>query len=234
MPSYIVHLAVASEVIKKESIQDKSYIEKFVVGSIAADTSERTEKRENHFWDDDTYKCLDRKPNLQMFLEKYSHRLEEPFIRGYYGHLYMDYIFVDEYWKKHFTLLNQELDEENKYDEVEYIRLNDNGVVYPRKDFLSDSMYYGDYDIIPQYIHENYDIILPELKCCNMDLGYEYIKDIKEVNYIVAKSQLEIMINKVKISMTNNREDGGELLVFKIEEIYDLIRRTVEHLTNIK
>lgn len=91
MASAIIHIAVANE-INKTLKQDES---KFLIGSIAPDIAKQVgeTKIKSHFQEQD-----DGIPNLSKFLDKYGDKIKDPFIMGYYIHLYTDYL-----WFKYFV-----------------------------------------------------------------------------------------------------------------------------------
>jgi hypothetical protein len=62
MPGYVMHMAVASRIIEEKGITDSSYVHAFLLGNIIPDAMERSRKRESHFWDDETYRKLNRIP----------------------------------------------------------------------------------------------------------------------------------------------------------------------------
>lgn len=90
MASSIIHIAVANE-INKEIKKDES---RLLIGSIAPDISKHIgeNKVKSHFQDEDNSI-----PNLDKFLSKYGDKLDDPFILGYYIHIYTDYL-----WFKYF------------------------------------------------------------------------------------------------------------------------------------
>lgn len=91
MPSYVIHLSCAKralEMLPKMNAQEQNA---FFLGNMIADMCR--DKHYTHFWNDATYDKLVRRPDLDWFLQKYGDALQEPYVRGYYAHLLLDYNF---------------------------------------------------------------------------------------------------------------------------------------------
>ncbi len=217
MPGYVIHMAVASRILEEKGDINSSFQEAFLLGNIIPDAMDRSAKKESHFWDDETYKNLNRIPNVEDFLKKYGDRLGDPFILGYYTHLLLDYYFVRDYWHDNFQLLNQDMKLENGYDKVEYIKLKKDNNIYEREAFLSDELYYGDYDRIYPYIFDRY----PYIRIDNCDLS---VISVDEIDREKVNKPLLDMITKMN-KLYDSREDmvKKELKVFALDEIYELM-----------
>ncbi len=223
MPGYVIHMAVASRVIEEKGISDSSFKDAFLLGNIVPDAMERTKKKESHFWDDETYRNLNRIPNVGDFLGKYKGRLNDPFVLGYYSHLLLDNLFVKEYWRENFTLLDQDMNQVSEYDSVRFIRLKKDNKIYERDFFLSDEMYYGDYDRIYPYIFDKY----PFIKIGNYELRYISVDEIdKEQVEEPLVHMIEKMNNLYDARVSVKRKD---LKVFELEHIYSLMNKVVSN-----
>ncbi len=221
MPGYVIHMAAASRVIEEKGISISSFKDAFLLGNIIPDAMARTAKKESHFWDDETYGNLNRIPNIEDFIKKYGHRLDEPFVLGYYSHLLLDNLFVKEYWKNNFTLLDKEMKPESRYDLVRFIRLKKDNQIYEREHFLSDDMYYGDYDRMYPYIFDRY----PFVKLENLDLDCISVDEIDKAQVATPLSDMIEKMNKLYDNRANIiRKD---LKVFELEQIYTLVDRVV-------
>ncbi len=221
MPGYVIHMAVAARVIEEKGISESSFKDAFLLGNIIPDAMARTAKKESHFWDDDTFCNLNRIPNVDDFLEKYGNRLDEPFILGYYAHLLLDNLFVKEYWKENFTLLDKDMQQENGYDKVKFIKLKKDGQVYDKDVFLSDAMYYGDYDRIYPYIFDRY----PFIKIENSNLSCVSIEEIDKEQVAIPLSEMIEKMNKLYDNRANIIKK--ELKVFELKHIYSLMNKVV-------
>lgn len=223
MPGYVMHLAVAGQIIKLCGIKDEKFINEFELGNIIPDAVALSDKRQSHFWDDDTWTKFVRKPNLKLFLDKYGgahSRFREPYVFGYYCHLYFDRRFLEKYWQKHFRFYDDSMREAEGFDEVKKVLLKDNGKIYDRWDFFSDKYYYGDYTLMNSHMLDKYNVKIPE---------YESVQaEIDEINTIDAKSQLKKLLEL--IDMNSDVSSKPRLKVFNIEEMDLLIEQTASEL----
>lgn len=89
MASSVIHMCVAKKINEKLKYDENMLL----LGSIAPDTSKHVgeTKTRSHFYDD--YGNID----IDKFLRKYKDKLNEPFIMGYFIHLYTDLL-----WDKYF------------------------------------------------------------------------------------------------------------------------------------
>lgn len=227
MPGYVIHMAVASRVIEEKGISESSFKDAFLLGNIIPDAMARVQKKGSHFWDDETFRNLNRIPNVENFLEKYRHRLDDPFVLGYYSHLLLDNLFVREYWRDNFTLLDQDMKQESGYDTVRFIKLKKDNQVYEREQFLSDEMYYGDYDRMYPYIFDKY----PFIKLENWDLDSISVDEIDKGQVAEPLSQMIEKMNTLYDTRESIRRE--ELKVFELEHIYALMNKVVSDVCDI-
>lgn len=187
MPGYIMHLACAKRVLEFCKDKDDNWKNQFLIGNIIADTCE---KKASHFWDDEMYKRFDRSPNLDMFLDKYETCMKDPYVFGYYAHLYLDHIFVTDYWKRHFAFYDEKKKPEISYENVRWVFLKDTKTWYERERFFSDELYYGDYDRMNQYMKESFDVQIPLLQKPEFEID--------EVKWETAEEGLRNMLTKLE------------------------------------
>lgn len=227
MPGYVIHMAVGSRVIGEKGISESSFKDAFLLGNIIPDAMARTAKKESHFWDDETYKNLNRIPNVDDFIKKYGDRLNNPFVLGYYTHLLLDNLFVKEYWQNNFILLDQDMQQENGYDKVKFIKLKRDNQIYDRETFLSEEMYYGDYDRIYPYIFDRY----PFIKIGECDLSCVTVEEIDKEQ--VAKRLSEMIEKMNKLYDSRDSIIKKNLKVFELEHIYTLMDKVVRDVCEI-
>lgn len=237
MPGYVMHLAVAERVIEICGIKDSKDINDLKIGSIIPDALTRSNKKQSHFWDDDIYKCFVRKPNLDMFLQKYGaynqSRLNEPYIFGYYCHLHLDRRFIEEYWHNHFKFYDDNMEEACGFDEVRKVLLIGSGKLYDRSDFFSDKYYYGDYDIMNQYMLGKYNISTPELKLPNTEIDeVQYMSVLPELKKMLSFIKTGTKIDSQKHQITEETLSAN-LNVFNITDLNTLIENTSKDLAEI-
>lgn len=91
MASSVIHLAVAKEINKVLRFDE----EKLLIGSIARDIAKciGRKKYTTHFLPNTGTDI----PDLNLFLEKYEDKLNDPFVLGYYIHLYTDYFWFKDF-----------------------------------------------------------------------------------------------------------------------------------------
>lgn len=223
MPGCVMHLAVAEEIIRICGISDAGFINEFKIGSIIPDAHARDEKKISHFWDVKTYNNFQRKPSIKDFLAKYEHRLNEPYVFGYYAHLFFDYEYMNRYWTKHFRFYDINMNPTDIFVDVARVWLADNNQVYSREEFFSDKLYYGDYDRMNAYIINRYSVELPDL--------VSPFKNINEITYEQAYTRLEEMSNRIKHVDSNS--EAVNTLILSVKEIDELIIDTAKQLANL-
>lgn len=222
MPGYVMHLAMAEKVIEKLNIKDKAFVDSFRIGSIIPDTIERTKKKDSHFWSDEEYKLFARKPDVDSFLKKYSKNLQDPYVFGYYAHLYLDKLYMDAYWAKHFSFTDDTGKTVCLYDDVKKVIL-DNHEVYDRDDFFSEKYYYGDYDKINAYFVEKYKLSYNEIKA-SLDGFKKAIADesgVDGIGELSKKNQLDVLAEMIE--HLKDKEAYKKARVLDVIEIENLI-----------
>ncbi|MCM1083147.1 MAG: hypothetical protein NC428_06670 [Clostridium sp.] len=194
MPGFIIHMAAAKEYLRLCSIRDETYINDYIVGSVAPDIVAGNNKKQSHFWSDRAFTQFVRKPDMNVFLEKHGDRINEPFVRGYYHHLIFDLKFLELYWTKHFRFFNDKLEPAFLYDEVTQVKLIDNGRIYPRKLFFSEEMYYGDYTRMNSRYIERYGLRNLELKDCQAIIendGFSMERVRTEIDRVMRRKKID-------------------------------------------
>ena len=91
MASSVIHMCVAKKMNEKLKIADENML---LLGSIAPDISKHVgeTKTRSHFLTKGT------KIDIESFAKKYKSQISNPFILGYYIHLYTDFL-----WDKYFV-----------------------------------------------------------------------------------------------------------------------------------
>lgn len=99
MPSWIVHLATANEVMKSIKVENKN---SFLVGNLIADAQRHVVSDfsiyvpyeiSHHASIQEIGSGKEKLPNIQEFIKKYKNDLKNPMVLGYLTHLLTDY-----YW----------------------------------------------------------------------------------------------------------------------------------------
>lgn len=230
MPSYVIHLSCAKKILEQTSRgwgeQEKNL---FYLGNIMADMSK--EKRLTHFWDDETYKKLVRRPNLQMFLQKYQADLDHPYVCGYYAHLYLDCMFLDTYWKNHFRFYGRNRELEDRYESVCYVEVVEQNKMYDRTDFFSGKWYYGDYDTMNAYFIHKYQLEFPDLNLTPQETME--ISKIEEIDLGYAMQALEDAKDMLFSGTKKPADAGCGLRIFRLGDLEMLVERTAKEMADM-
>ena len=126
MPNVSAHIGCALKVKERLNITD----DRFIYGSLLPDILDM-DKRKSHYKKRGTFFLV---PDLDYY--KDNNDLKDPFILGYYLHLYLDYYYLEE-----------------------YLEQNNKGI-----DVFSDSTLYRDYDIINKDLVEHFNIDANEIE----------------------------------------------------------------------
>lgn len=197
MPSAIIHIAVANEINKKIK-KDES---KLLIGAIAPDIAKiiGETKVKSHFLDDDSL------PNLDKFLKKYEKKLTDPFILGYYIHIYTDYL-----WDKYFV--GEVFDKDNSM--IKKI----NGEIVKCNGGMRKQYIYNDYtNLNRQVIDEyklNYKIFYNELPI--------FINGIDEI----PMDKIDLLLEKIGLIIAATNENKN--FIFDITNIKKFIETSTK------
>lgn len=178
MASAIIHIAVAKEINKNLHMNEKELF----LGTIAPDISKHLGKSKvkSHFL---TNKDSDL-PNLEEFLNKYKDNLNNPFIMGYYIHLFTDYL-----WFKYFI---EEISNNN-----DYIKLLSGDNLKCSKEEIT-KLIYNDYT--------NLNILLIDEYNLDLSLFYEELQ-IPNIEFDeIPLDKLQIIVDKMGIIIENSKK----------------------------
>lgn len=193
MASAIIHIAVAKEVNKNLKMNEKQIF----LGAIAPDISKQIgeSKVKSHFITNKDNSL----PNLELFLKKYQDKLDNPFIMGYYIHLFTDYL-----WEKYFI---EEIVNKNtlKLLSGDYITCSDKEI---------SKIIYDDYTNINISLIDKYNL--------DLSLFYEEV-EIPKVNFKeIPLDKLQIIVDKMGIIVENSKK--GYSYIFDLDNINNFIR----------
>ncbi len=193
MASAIIHIAVAKEVNKNLKMNEKQIF----LGAIAPDISKQIgeSKVKSHFITNKDNSL----PNLELFLKKYQDKLDNPFIMGYYIHLFTDYL-----WEKYFI---EEIVNKNtlKLLSGDYITCSDKEI---------SKIIYDDYTNINISLIDKYNL--------DLSLFYEEV-EIPKVNFKeIPLGKLQIIVDKMGIIVENSKK--GYSYIFDLDNINNFIR----------
>ncbi len=192
MASAIIHICVAKKINEKLQVEEKP----FLLGSIAPDISKQIgEAREkSHF----LTSLKSDVPDIRAFLDKYQNSLNNPFLLGYFVHLYTDKIWFDEFMRE--RLLHHS------------IHLLDGTTVNLPPDEIREIIY-NDYTNINVDLIDEYDL--------DLSLFYEDFPLPNVEMDEIPVSKLPILIDKMSIIIENSKKTKG--YVFDMPIIIEFI-----------
>lgn len=233
MPSYVIHLSCARRALEWLPEMDTQEQNLFFLGNMIADMCR--DKHYTHFWNDETYPMLARRPDLGWFMEKYGDALDEPYVRGYYAHLLLDYLFLDEYWGKHFRFFGVDGRPDHLYDTVTSVEVVEQHKSYDRYAFFSKEWYYGDYDRMNGYFARKYMVEFPNL---NLDAAqWEKVRRITEIDWNYApeamKRTKEMLQQSVAQTDMYIQGETPELNIFNLQELEMLVTKVAKKVAEL-
>ena len=179
MASAVIHIAVAKEINKDLKMNEKELF----LGTIAPDISKQLgeSKVKSHFLLNDKTDL----PILDKFLDKYKNNLNNPFIMGYYIHLFTDYI-----WFKYFI---PEITNSSDYIKV----LSGNKIKCTKEEI--EKLIYNDYTNLNISLIEEYDL--------DLSLFYEDI-EIPNIKFDeIPLDKLQVIVDQMGIIIENSKKE---------------------------
>ena len=196
MASAVIHMVIANEVNKILKFNDK-----ILIGSVAPDISKVVgeSKIKSHFLNCDNTDI----PNIERFLIKYKNKLNDPFVMGYFIHLYTDYL-----WFKYFICEFYENDIVTKLDGTKVKCTNNMLIMY----------IYNDYTNLNIKLLDEY----------NMDLKIFYNELPKLENIIeeIPMDKMNLLMDKLSIIIENSKDKKSFL--FNIDSINKFIDTSIK------
>lgn len=179
MASAVIHIAVAKEINKDLKMNEKELF----LGTIAPDISKQLgeSKVKSHFLLNDKTDL----PILDKFLDKYKNNLNNPFIMGYYIHLFTDYL-----WFKYFI---PEITNSSDYIKV----LSGNKIKCTKEEI--EKLIYNDYTNLNISLIEEYDL--------DLSLFYEDI-EIPNIKFDeIPLDKLQVIVDQMGIIIENSKKE---------------------------
>jgi len=215
MPGYILHLT-AAKMFWDRAKNQKLYNENdFYVGNLLPDAT--SDKRVSHFRNPEYYGNMIEYPDLDLFLDKYRENLEDSAVFGYYFHLYVDRCYFKDYFPKHFTSLDDQLNVANKLSDVTKFRIEATGEIIPRARFFSEEYYYGDFTKMNNYLIDRFGLRF-DFHVPNGE------RVIDEINY----EDIDLVLASLDEFTNTSIEAVKDLRVFELEDLLDFLKRIVE------
>ena len=193
MASSVIHMCVAKKINEYLNYDKKQ----LYLGSIAPDIAKLIgeTKQNSHFiteLDSDI-------PNIELFLNKYKHQITNPFVMGYYIHLYTDKI-----WFKKFvpTFLSDIT-----------IKLLD-GTIVPLTNEQKGLLIYNDYSNLNVQLLDKYDL--------DLSLFYEELEYPDDIIKEIPTNKLKILIDKTsQLIMDSKKSKEYVFDIIDIEKFID-------------
>lgn len=202
MASAVIHIAVAKEINKDLKMNEKELF----LGTIAPDISKQLgeSKVKSHFLSDDQSTL----PILDKFLDKYKNNLNNPFIMGYYIHLFTDYL-----WFKYFI---PEITNSNDYIKV----LSGNKIKCTKEEI--EKLIYNDYTNLNISLIEEYDL--------DLSLFYEDI-EIPNIKFDeIPLDKLQVIVDQMGIIIENSKKE--HTYSFNIDNVKQFIELCKKIISN--
>ena len=179
MASAVIHIAVAKEINKDLKMNEKELF----LGTIAPDISKQLgeSKVKSHFLLNDKTDL----PIFDKFLDKYKNNLNNPFIMGYYIHLFTDYL-----WFKYFI---PEITNSSDYINV----LSGNKIKCTKEEI--EKLIYNDYTNLNISLIEEYNL--------DLSLFYEDI-EIPNIKFDeIPLDKLQVIVDQMGIIIENSKKE---------------------------
>ena len=194
MASALIHLAVAKKLTENINIKNRK---DYYLGSIAPDLSKQIglNKMSSHF----LIHTKEDVPNTEMFINKNPNFMNNEIELGYFIHLYTDKLWFDGFLNN-FICNNS-------------IKLLDGTIIETTKEEMQN-MIYSDYTNMNIQLIDKYDM--------DLSLFYEEFQEPKtEINEIPTNN-LDILINKMGILISNSQEEKAYTIdIYLVENFID-------------
>lgn len=202
MASAVIHIAVAKEINKDLKMNEKELF----LGTIAPDISKQLgeSKVKSHFLLNDKTDL----PIFDKFLDKYKNNLNNPFIMGYYIHLFTDYL-----WFKYFI---PEITNSSDYIKV----LSGNKIKCTKEEI--EKLIYNDYTNLNISLIEEYDL--------DLSLFYEDI-EIPNIKFDeIPLNKLQVIVDQMGIIIENSKkEDTYSFNIDNVKQFIELCKKIISN-----
>lgn len=202
MASAVIHIAVAKEINKDLKMNEKELF----LGTIAPDISKQLgeSKVKSHFLLNDKTDL----PILDKFLDKYKNNLNNPFIMGYYIHLFTDYL-----WFKYFI---PEITNSSDYIKV----LSGNKIKCTKEEI--EKLIYNDYTNLNISLIEEYDL--------DLSLFYEDI-EIPNIKFDeIPLDKLQVIVDQMGIIIENSKKEYTySFNIYNVKQFIELCKKIISN-----
>lgn len=192
MASTLIHICIAKKLNEYLNYDNKHLL----LGTIAPDISKLVgeTKQKSHFLTDYNSNI----PDINLFLSKYKDQLKDPFVMGYFIHLYTDKIWFDDFLPNKIGNTN--------------IKLLD-GTIINANEKEKVRLVYNDYTNLNVQLIDEYNL--------DLSLFYEQIPYPEDIIKEIPIDKLQVLINKASEIIMNSKEEKA--YIFDITNIIDFI-----------
>ncbi len=198
MPSSLIHIAIAKEVVKKIPLNENE----FFYGNILPDylaTKDYKKKAKLHFYESTIVNDIKKdNVNLQNFINTYGTELKDSVSFGVYSHFIADHFWIEQFIKQHLVKQNGKI-----YINTKRGLIRNNRITV-----------YTDYDRMANWMVNEYNLSPEFIKNINYNGTFSKIYDMPK----------EEIYNKLAGFMSKIRQE--EMEVFSKEEVKSFIENT--------
>lgn len=224
--NYIGHLAFginALNILKQNNFSINEEV--FLTGCLAPDIA-RTDlfpKSVTHFRDmsPNLYKA----PDLDKFLSKYSHRLNDDFILGYFCHLYADNVFTNIFLFETAMPLDENYNPTYLKEESVYVKYAKTKDIYDIRNKTKSTTLYSDYHMLTYDVGKYFNIPFK----INYSLSNPFMEEIDPSKLKLIQEQCEKYYNENTESIFS---DNSQTKVLDKDKYINFIETYSEKFTN--
>ncbi len=214
MPGFVIHLLHGQFVLENifKDFDDKQ-TEQFMQGILMPDSNEKGEKDTAHFvsLSPDSQNRILKTPDMGLFISKYKQQLTEPFVIGYFAHLYLDKAFFEQFFPNYVSFVDEN-DRETPYEKrISRVYLSRSQKYISVGQLFSEEYLYGDYTMLNAVLTARYSLTVPgRIKIENP------IQEVRSENFVHILSELKKYLKQQTVS-------EPELNVFVQSELENFI-----------
>ena len=213
MPGYILHMTASQILFRKYHILAERNA--FEVGNLIPDSVK--DKTWSHFRHPDRQEKLIVYPDMNLFLNKYRHLLNDSSCLGYCFHLFVDFIYARDYLHKTFSFQDENGHEVSDRKDITHACIQRTGELVPINTIFSEEYYYGDFTKLNTYLMNRFDLSI------DLDTNVNN-PGIEEVNYEDIKNILEQLHGYLDVS----ENAVNDLRVFDTNDLIEFLENCVD------
>ena len=161
-------------------------------------------------------------PDLDLFLTRYKHLLDDSSCLGYYFHLFVDRIYAKDYIPQIVTFYDKNGQEASNRADITHALIKRTDELVPIKKFFSDEYYYGDFTKLNTYLINRFQLLID--LCDTVENP-----GIEEVDY----SDISAIENQLKGYLDVPEDAVKQLKVFEAEHLMGFLESVVDEFINL-